>query len=623
MSIALRSGLAGNNGTGGASITLTKPTGVVDGDVMVMGLTVRGGTGTSITPPTPSWTLKSNPVTSDAPATAYGNGRWVTVGLWGTSPWAYSDDGGQTWSSLSNPFPSGTSYAIIYANNKWFACGNVGYFGRSANGIDWTVWKGNDSTGILGNYTLYSLAYGNGRLVAGGDGQNDSIYSDDDGTTWARSTGITGSNSVGLAYGNGYFVLVNQSSEIYYSANGASFTENTTHSFTGYIDCVHYANGVWVAGGGYAGTAGEMATATDPTGTWTMRSNPFGYNISGVTYDAVTATWWAGGYDGSYAAQVASATDPTGTWSLQSNPHGSDRVNGVGVGRGDLVFVGNTAKVSRKPGRWSLLNRTDSTTTLGQALYWKVASGEPSSWDIGMTSCLASGAIIALSDAAVDLPVAAQYAGQANASSANVVAPALGSWASISGIDVGLFGTAYGSSFTPPADYTEPSSSDSASTGTTLATTSEGSYRALSSVTTVGSITAVAANAAVNIGYHIFIKQSSATEFVLGLAPLVIEVEKGSEKTVDITTTLTKGVAETITMSAVGLPTGLTVDFDPVEVTTGNSSVATISMGQTATEGDVVISIVGTSALWGDSRALTVKQRNAPASISVHFLGHN
>jgi hypothetical protein len=73
---------------------------------------------------------------------------------------------------------------------------------------------------------------------------------------------------------------------------------------------------------------------------------------------------------------------------------------------------------------------------------------------------------------------------------------------------VGLFGTAYGTTFTAPGSYTEPANSDGKSTGTTLATASEGSYYALSGVTTVGSISATAANAAINIGQHVFIMEA-------------------------------------------------------------------------------------------------------------------
>ena len=56
MAIALRASVGSNNGGGGTSITMTVPTGVVDGDVLVMVIHPRGGTGCTITTPT-GWTL--------------------------------------------------------------------------------------------------------------------------------------------------------------------------------------------------------------------------------------------------------------------------------------------------------------------------------------------------------------------------------------------------------------------------------------------------------------------------------------------------------------------------------------------------------------------------------------
>jgi len=172
-----------------------------------------------------------------------------------------------------------------------------------------------------------------------------------------------------------------------------------------------------------------------------------------------------------------------------------------------ITARGGTNTTITTPAGWDLLNAVTSTTVLKQAIYWRVASSEPASYAVTLTSSLASGCIMVVKEGDTVLPDAAQYAGQANASSATVTAPALGSWDSDEGVDIGLLGIAYGASFSPPGLYYEPSGADSASTGTTLASTSAGSYRGLEAVTTVGAISATAANAAVNIGHHVFIKK--------------------------------------------------------------------------------------------------------------------
>jgi hypothetical protein len=151
--------------------------------------------------------------------------------------------------------------------------------------------------------------------------------------------------------------------------------------------------------------------------------------------------------------------------------------------------------------------------TLRRFLYWRVAQGgAPASYRATFDgNRSAAGVIVALSGADATAPVAAQYGGQTNASSATVTAPALGTWAASDGIDVGLFTTLFHSSFTPPTSYTEPANSDSASTPTwsyQSGVTTEGTYRKLTSATTVGSIAATAANAAVNVGHHVWIAQA-------------------------------------------------------------------------------------------------------------------
>jgi len=159
-------------------------------------------------------------------------------------------------------------------------------------------------------------------------------------------------------------------------------------------------------------------------------------------------------------------------------------------------------------------SQVNSGTDLAQTCWWRVAKAtEYADYGVTLTPTqLASGAIIAGSGLDTAAPAAGTYGGQANASSVDDPAPSIGTWSAADGIDVGLFGLAYGSSFTPPTDYTEPANGDSASTGTTAATTSEVAYRLLTAATAVGSITATAANAAVNIGHHVFLPEAQEPE---------------------------------------------------------------------------------------------------------------
>lgn len=186
----------------------------------------------------------------------------------------------------------------------------------------------------------------------------------------------------------------------------------------------------------------------------------------------------------------------------------------TGVQNGDVMIMGITVRggtdtTITDPSGWTNLSAKNSTTILAQKLYWRVASSEPASYAVTITSNKASGVIIALSGADTIQPVITYFSGQNNASSQTVTAPALNSWVAANGIDVGFFGTATGTSFSPPTNYTEPANGESASTGAGAGsrTTSEIAYRALTGATTVGAISATAVDAAVNIGHHVFIKE--------------------------------------------------------------------------------------------------------------------
>jgi len=169
------------------------------------------------------------------------------------------------------------------------------------------------------------------------------------------------------------------------------------------------------------------------------------------------------------------------------------------------------------PSGWTVLNNvTDgNTNTLRQAIFWRVASSEPASYTVSLSpTAKASGGILALSGASTTQPTSSAYGAQGGGSSSNVIAPALGSWASSNGIDVSLSGIHTGTTFTPPTNYTEGSDSAGSGGGASSRTTSETAYRSLTAITTVGSITAVAGGTAQGIGAHVFIFEAVAAETI-------------------------------------------------------------------------------------------------------------
>ena len=71
-------------------------------------------------------------------------------------------------------------------------------------------------------------------------------------------------------------------------------------------------------------------------------------------------------------------------------------------------------------------------------------------------------------------------------------------------------------------------------------------------------------------------------------------IAQGSSGPATISTALTNGSAQTVTLSASGLPSGTTASFNPVSVTAGASSTMTIDVGAGTVAGPYTITVTGT-----------------------------
>ena len=106
---------------------------------------------------------------------------------------------------------------------------------------------------------------------------------------------------------------------------------------------------------------------------------------------------------------------------------------------------------------------------------------------------------------------------------------------------------------------------------------------------------------------------ATANDFSLSVNPTSASVTAGSGTTATVSTALTAGSAQTVSLGATGLPTGVTVSFSPPSVTAGSSSTLTISTSSSAAAGTYPLTITGTgsSATHTTSFALTVKAASA------------
>jgi len=267
---------------------------------------------------------------------------------------------------------------------------------------------------------------------------------------------------------------------------------------------------VTITGENFTGTTGVVIGGAAAT------------SVSVVNDTSITCTTAAASKAGTYNVQVTNA-DGIGVLvnAFTYNPGNSTGNSGNNAGGGTTVTVsfpaglatgdmmamtvtvrGGTGTTITDPSGWNLLgSQVNSTTVLAQKIYWKIAtSGDVSAGNvvITITSNKASGVCVKVPDVE---GVAPQSDMQANGSSTSVTAPTL-TPKRLGAVSIYGGGVATGTTFTPPTNWTEPASADTASTGgsATTRTTTEEAYRVLASLSATGTVVGTAASGAVNVG---------------------------------------------------------------------------------------------------------------------------
>jgi hypothetical protein len=232
--------------------------------------------------------------------------RFSTNGTtWSTS--TFNDYQSPTaWTTVTSNFGNTTIFSISYGNGLWIAGGEIGQTRTSTNGSAWTTVTSN-----FGSTNIFSIAYGNNLWVAGGGaGQT---RTSTNGSTWTTVTSNFGSRTIlSISYGNGLWVAVGGYGDMRTSTNGSTWTtvtSNFINNFNGNINSISYGNNLWVAGGGL----GQMRTSTNGS-TWTTVNSTFGNTvIRSIAYG--NGLWVAGGYTG----QTRTSTNPNKTENVGGN----------------------------------------------------------------------------------------------------------------------------------------------------------------------------------------------------------------------------------------------------------------------------------------------------------------
>ena len=117
-----------------------------------------------------------------------------------------------------------------------------------------------------------------------------------------------------------------------------------------------------------------------------------------------------------------------------------------------------------------------------------------------------------------------------------------------------------------------------------------------------------AADAAAYALWTLAVSTPVGNDFSIGASPSAGSVNPGSSVSTTVSTAVTSGSAQTVTLSATGLPAGATASFSPASITSGGSSTLTITTGSSTPSGTYPVTITGTgtSATRTTTYSLTV-----------------
>ncbi|WP_117215483.1 M28 family metallopeptidase [Allorhizocola rhizosphaerae] len=122
-----------------------------------------------------------------------------------------------------------------------------------------------------------------------------------------------------------------------------------------------------------------------------------------------------------------------------------------------------------------------------------------------------------------------------------------------------------------------------------------------------------AADAAAYALWTLAVGTPAGNDFSIAASPVSGSVNPGSSITTTINTTVTNGGAQPVTLSATGLPSGVTATFSPASITSGGSSTLTLSAAASGSSpGTFTVTVTGTGADATRSTSFALTVNGAP-----------
>jgi len=221
------------------------------------------------------------------------------------------------------------------------AVGDNGTILTSPDGTTWTKRTSGTSEYLRG------VTSGNGLFVT--VGFFGTILTSPDGITWTERTSGIFRNLYGVTSGNGLFVTVGESGTILTSPDGNSWTKRTSGTYNSLYD-VTYGNNKFVT----VGKSGTILTSSDGT-TWTSRTSGTNVGLNGVTYG--NGLFVTVGWNGTIL------TSPDGiSWTQRTSGSQQFDLYGLTYGNGLFVTVGESGTILTSPDGNSWTKRTSGTS---------------------------------------------------------------------------------------------------------------------------------------------------------------------------------------------------------------------------------------------------------------------
>jgi hypothetical protein len=251
-----------------------------------------------------------------------------------------SSNGGESWGTSYNVFPSGAVNKLYYARGSWYAIGSSS-IARSTNGVTWTPFSFTFESPL-------SFAYNGVKYMVGTNTGN--IYTSPDGSTWTLiSTPMTIINNI--LYSGSQWIATGSPS-IRYSVDGITWSSSTGTMPTTGLTLACNRNMV-VAGGSGGSNTNRLCYSTDNGLTWTSAGVTFTGSVNSVVWN--TAYFVAGGAD-SGGSPVKYSRDGR-TWSAATGIGSGETVTSIfWTGTKTYALTSSTVYVSTDYGRtWAAL----------------------------------------------------------------------------------------------------------------------------------------------------------------------------------------------------------------------------------------------------------------------------